>query len=88
MVQFVSAGTSVSVCVSNVCCLLCMCQCSVSCGEGLQHRVVRCVVEDSDSVENSLCEQSSRPDTLRKCHMQECQTNTGKTNTHPSLLAI
>lgn len=52
-------------------------ECSVSCGEGLQHRVVRCVVEDSDSVENSLCEQSSRPDTLRKCHMQECQTNTG-----------
>uniref|UniRef100_A0A8C7HM07 Fibroblast growth factor 10-like n=1 Tax=Oncorhynchus kisutch TaxID=8019 RepID=A0A8C7HM07_ONCKI len=63
-------------------------ECSVSCGEGLQHRVVRCVVEDSDSVENSLCEPSSRPDTLRKCHMQECQTNTGKTNTHPSLLAI
>uniref|UniRef100_A0AAZ3QY34 ADAM metallopeptidase with thrombospondin type 1 motif, 12 n=1 Tax=Oncorhynchus tshawytscha TaxID=74940 RepID=A0AAZ3QY34_ONCTS len=52
-------------------------ECSVSCGEGLQHRVVQCVVEDSDSVENSLCEPSSRPDTLRKCHMQECQTNTG-----------
>uniref|UniRef100_A0A8C7W1T7 ADAM metallopeptidase with thrombospondin type 1 motif, 12 n=1 Tax=Oncorhynchus mykiss TaxID=8022 RepID=A0A8C7W1T7_ONCMY len=52
-------------------------ECSVSCGEGLQHRVVRCVVEDSDSVEDSLCEPSSRPDTLRKCHMQECQTNTG-----------
>ncbi|CAB1322233.1 unnamed protein product, partial [Coregonus sp. 'balchen'] len=52
-------------------------KCSVSCGRGMQHRVVRCVVEDHSSVENSLCDQSSRPDTLRTCNLQECKTNTG-----------
>uniref|UniRef100_A0A8C7VQC4 ADAM metallopeptidase with thrombospondin type 1 motif, 12 n=1 Tax=Oncorhynchus mykiss TaxID=8022 RepID=A0A8C7VQC4_ONCMY len=56
-------------------------KCSVSCGGGMQHRVVPCVVEDSSSVENSLCDQSNRPDTIRTCNLQECNTNTGKTNT-------
>uniref|UniRef100_A0A8C7KAH3 ADAM metallopeptidase with thrombospondin type 1 motif, 12 n=1 Tax=Oncorhynchus kisutch TaxID=8019 RepID=A0A8C7KAH3_ONCKI len=56
-------------------------KCSVSCGGGMQHRVVPCVVEDSSSVENSLCDQSNRPDTIRTCNLQECKTNTGKTNT-------
>uniref|UniRef100_A0A674ALS6 ADAM metallopeptidase with thrombospondin type 1 motif, 12 n=1 Tax=Salmo trutta TaxID=8032 RepID=A0A674ALS6_SALTR len=55
-------------------------KCSVSCGGGMQHRVVPCVVEDSSSVENSLCDQSNRPDTIRTCNLQECKTNTGKTN--------
>uniref|UniRef100_A0AAZ3SAY7 Uncharacterized protein n=1 Tax=Oncorhynchus tshawytscha TaxID=74940 RepID=A0AAZ3SAY7_ONCTS len=52
-------------------------KCSVSCGGGMQHRVVPCVVEDSSSVENSLCDQSNRPDTIRTCNLQECKTNTG-----------
>ncbi|XP_036792120.1 A disintegrin and metalloproteinase with thrombospondin motifs 12 isoform X1 [Oncorhynchus mykiss] len=52
-------------------------KCSVSCGGGMQHRVVPCVVEDSSSVENSLCDQSNRPDTIRTCNLQECNTNTG-----------
>uniref|UniRef100_A0A4W5KX10 PLAC domain-containing protein n=1 Tax=Hucho hucho TaxID=62062 RepID=A0A4W5KX10_9TELE len=52
-------------------------KCSVSCGGGMQHRVVPCVVEDSSSVENSLCDQINMPDTLRTCNLQECKTNTG-----------
>uniref|UniRef100_A0A3P8ZGM4 Peptidase M12B domain-containing protein n=1 Tax=Esox lucius TaxID=8010 RepID=A0A3P8ZGM4_ESOLU len=58
-------------------------ECSVSCGGGVQRRVVRCVLEESGSVDDSLCKQSSKPDTLRKCNMQECQTKTGETMTHP-----
>uniref|UniRef100_A0A674AKT1 ADAM metallopeptidase with thrombospondin type 1 motif, 12 n=1 Tax=Salmo trutta TaxID=8032 RepID=A0A674AKT1_SALTR len=65
-------------CIMSV--VFCVCQCSVSCGGGMQHRVVPCVVEDSSSVENSLCDQSNRPDTIRTCNLQECKTNTGKTN--------
>ncbi|KAJ8005919.1 hypothetical protein DPEC_G00122890 [Dallia pectoralis] len=52
-------------------------ECSVSCGGGVQHRAVVCVVEESGSVDNSLCKQGNKPDTLRKCNMQECQAKTG-----------
>uniref|UniRef100_A0A8C8HCV5 Peptidase M12B domain-containing protein n=1 Tax=Oncorhynchus tshawytscha TaxID=74940 RepID=A0A8C8HCV5_ONCTS len=74
---------NLQVCIAwyGVSVFFCVCQCSVSCGGGMQHRVVPCVVEDSSSVENSLCDQSNRPDTIRTCNLQECKTNTGKTNT-------
>nr|XP_040051232.1 A disintegrin and metalloproteinase with thrombospondin motifs 12 isoform X2 [Gasterosteus aculeatus aculeatus]XP_040051233.1 A disintegrin and metalloproteinase with thrombospondin motifs 12 isoform X3 [Gasterosteus aculeatus aculeatus] len=53
-------------------------ECSVSCGGGQQHRGVNCVSEQDLAVmPNSLCETISKPDTLRKCNMQECKTNTG-----------
>uniref|UniRef100_G3NKT5 ADAM metallopeptidase with thrombospondin type 1 motif, 12 n=1 Tax=Gasterosteus aculeatus aculeatus TaxID=481459 RepID=G3NKT5_GASAC len=48
-------------------------ECSVSCGGGQQHRGVNCVSEQDLAVmPNSLCETISKPDTLRKCNMQEC----------------
>ncbi|XP_054466646.1 A disintegrin and metalloproteinase with thrombospondin motifs 12 [Anoplopoma fimbria] len=53
-------------------------ECSVSCGGGLQQREVNCVSEqDSAIMPNSLCEKISKPETLRKCNMQKCKTNTG-----------
>lgn len=54
-------------------------QCSVSCGVGQQRREVSCVsMEDSSVMQNSLCEKISKPETLRKCNLQECQRNTGQ----------
>uniref|UniRef100_A0A7N8WV50 ADAM metallopeptidase with thrombospondin type 1 motif, 12 n=1 Tax=Mastacembelus armatus TaxID=205130 RepID=A0A7N8WV50_9TELE len=48
-------------------------ECSASCGGGTQQREVDCVSEqDSAVVPNSLCEKTSKPETLRKCNMQEC----------------
>ncbi|KAM4616153.1 A disintegrin and metalloproteinase with thrombospondin motifs 12-like [Polymixia lowei] len=53
-------------------------ECSVSCGEGLQQREVNCVTEeDLALMPNSLCEKIIKPETHRKCNMQECKTNTG-----------
>ncbi|CAK6950782.1 LOW QUALITY PROTEIN: A disintegrin and metalloproteinase with thrombospondin motifs 12 [Scomber scombrus] len=52
-------------------------ECSVSCGGGQQQRDVNCVSEEDLAVmPNSLCEKISKPETLRKCSMQECKTNT------------
>uniref|UniRef100_A0A7N6AG18 Peptidase M12B domain-containing protein n=1 Tax=Anabas testudineus TaxID=64144 RepID=A0A7N6AG18_ANATE len=53
-------------------------ECSVSCGVGQQQREVNCVSEQNLAVvPNSLCEKISKPETLRKCNMQECKTHTG-----------
>ncbi|KAM6945166.1 A disintegrin and metalloproteinase with thrombospondin motifs 12-like [Lycodopsis pacificus] len=53
-------------------------ECSVSCGGGQQQREVNCVSEqDFLLMPNSLCEKISKPETLRKCNMQECKINTG-----------
>ncbi|XP_013867217.1 A disintegrin and metalloproteinase with thrombospondin motifs 12 [Austrofundulus limnaeus] len=53
-------------------------ECSVSCGEGLQQRAVKCVSErDWALMPNSLCEETSKPETLRKCNMQECKKKSG-----------
>lgn len=50
----------------------------MSCGGGLQQRDVSCVNEqDLAKMPNSLCEKVSKPETLRKCNMQECKTHTG-----------
>ena len=53
-------------------------QCSVTCGVGQQQREVYCASEQDLAVmPNSLCEKISKPETLRKCNMQECKTNAG-----------
>ncbi|XP_061623007.1 A disintegrin and metalloproteinase with thrombospondin motifs 12 [Phyllopteryx taeniolatus] len=53
-------------------------QCSASCGGGQQQRDVICVNnEDSGVMPDSLCEKMSKPEALRKCNMQECQTASG-----------
>ncbi|XP_031161560.1 A disintegrin and metalloproteinase with thrombospondin motifs 12 [Sander lucioperca] len=53
-------------------------ECRVSCGGGQQQREVNCVSEQDLAVlPNSLCENISKPETLRKCNMQECKTKTG-----------
>uniref|UniRef100_A0A3Q2QC48 ADAM metallopeptidase with thrombospondin type 1 motif, 12 n=1 Tax=Fundulus heteroclitus TaxID=8078 RepID=A0A3Q2QC48_FUNHE len=60
-------------------------ECSVSCGEGQQHRSVSCVSEqDSAVVPNRFCEKISAPETLRKCNMQECKKSSGLKNTMSS----
>ncbi|XP_029367246.1 A disintegrin and metalloproteinase with thrombospondin motifs 12-like [Echeneis naucrates] len=53
-------------------------KCSVSCGGGQQLRKVSCVSDrDLAVMPNSLCENISKPEILRKCNMQECKTTTG-----------
>ncbi|XP_060927739.1 A disintegrin and metalloproteinase with thrombospondin motifs 12 [Limanda limanda] len=53
-------------------------ECPASCGGGQQQRQVNCVSDqDSAVMPNNLCEKFSKPETLRKCNMQECKTNTG-----------
>ncbi|KAF7659159.1 hypothetical protein LDENG_00002420 [Lucifuga dentata] len=53
-------------------------ECSVSCGGGQQQREMNCVSEEDLAVmPNSLCEKIIKPETLRKCNMQECNTSTG-----------
>uniref|UniRef100_A0A671Y0E7 ADAM metallopeptidase with thrombospondin type 1 motif, 12 n=1 Tax=Sparus aurata TaxID=8175 RepID=A0A671Y0E7_SPAAU len=53
-------------------------ECSVTCGAGQQQREVYCASEQDLAVmPNSLCEKISKPETLRKCNMQECKTNAG-----------
>ncbi|XP_067377923.1 A disintegrin and metalloproteinase with thrombospondin motifs 12 isoform X2 [Channa argus] len=53
-------------------------QCSVSCGGGQQQREVKCVsYQDLAVMPDTLCEKISKPETLRKCNMQECKTHTG-----------
>ncbi|AWP07440.1 hypothetical protein SMAX5B_010491 [Scophthalmus maximus] len=53
-------------------------ECSVSCGGGQQLRQVNCVSDqDSAVMPNNLCEKISKPETLRKCNVQECKSNTG-----------
>uniref|UniRef100_A0A665WHS6 A disintegrin and metalloproteinase with thrombospondin motifs 12-like n=1 Tax=Echeneis naucrates TaxID=173247 RepID=A0A665WHS6_ECHNA len=48
-------------------------KCSVSCGGGQQLRKVSCVSDrDLAVMPNSLCENISKPEILRKCNMQEC----------------
>uniref|UniRef100_A0A665WJ41 A disintegrin and metalloproteinase with thrombospondin motifs 12-like n=1 Tax=Echeneis naucrates TaxID=173247 RepID=A0A665WJ41_ECHNA len=52
-------------------------KCSVSCGGGQQLRKVSCVSDrDLAVMPNSLCENISKPEILRKCNMQECKTTT------------
>ena len=55
--------------------------CSVSCGGGIQTRVVFCVESQSDSssankenrkVDDHYCWQSKRPETEQTCENQEC----------------
>ncbi|XP_053277786.1 A disintegrin and metalloproteinase with thrombospondin motifs 12 [Pleuronectes platessa] len=53
-------------------------ECPASCGGAQQQRQVNCVSDqDSAVMPNSLCEKISKPETLRKCNMQECKTNSG-----------
>uniref|UniRef100_A0A665WHZ1 A disintegrin and metalloproteinase with thrombospondin motifs 12-like n=1 Tax=Echeneis naucrates TaxID=173247 RepID=A0A665WHZ1_ECHNA len=60
-------------------------KCSVSCGGGQQLRKVSCVSDrDLAVMPNSLCENISKPEILRKCNMQECKTTTGLKNTMSS----
>ncbi|XP_049326441.1 A disintegrin and metalloproteinase with thrombospondin motifs 7 isoform X2 [Astyanax mexicanus] len=52
-------------------------ECSVSCGDGgVQKRGVKCVNEESGEEEESeLCPKNSKPESVRKCSLQECRTD-------------
>lgn len=53
-------------------------ECSVTCGGGQQRREVNCVSEQHLAImPNNLCEKIFKPETLRKCNMQECKISTG-----------
>ncbi|XP_077986556.1 ADAMTS-like protein 2 [Glandiceps talaboti] len=51
-------------------------RCSVTCGQGLQYRAVRCwrmMAEGLDSsVANSQCDSGEKPETTRQCQSPEC----------------
>ncbi|KAI1900196.1 hypothetical protein AGOR_G00047520 [Albula goreensis] len=51
-------------------------ECTMTCGGGVQHRVVKCVSDDKESGtgdSSGPCEKSTRPDSFRKCNLQECK---------------
>ncbi|XP_074851795.1 A disintegrin and metalloproteinase with thrombospondin motifs 12 [Carettochelys insculpta] len=53
-------------------------ECTASCGGGIQQRTVKCIdTEDSETKDQTMCEQESKPPETQKCNMQECKKNTG-----------
>ena len=61
------------------CVVVCVHQCSQSCGGGVRSRGIRCVNDESGEEERAgLCGRSSRPDSSQECNPQECKTKTGE----------
>uniref|UniRef100_A0A8C5NEU0 A disintegrin and metalloproteinase with thrombospondin motifs 7-like n=1 Tax=Gouania willdenowi TaxID=441366 RepID=A0A8C5NEU0_GOUWI len=52
-------------------------QCSALCGGGVQQRLIKCVdtkAETSEEVDQNQCGQDPRPQNIRKCNLQECES--------------
>ena len=52
-------------------------QCSALCGSGVQHRLIKCVdtkAEVQDEVEQTRCDLQPRPDSTKKCNLNECES--------------
>uniref|UniRef100_A0A8B9M1H9 ADAM metallopeptidase with thrombospondin type 1 motif 9 n=1 Tax=Accipiter nisus TaxID=211598 RepID=A0A8B9M1H9_9AVES len=50
-------------------------QCSVSCGQGVQRRTVRCHSGTPKATEEAECDPAGRPPPQRDCHLPECPTH-------------
>ena len=57
---------------SKQCLTLNLCQCSASCGDGVQQREVFCQAGDQRIPEESGCTQHSRPPTSQSCGVAAC----------------
>ena len=52
--------------------LACVLQCSVTCGEGVRRREVKCIRNKHRTVEVSECRNATRPALVEACTLQEC----------------
>ncbi|XP_051784068.1 A disintegrin and metalloproteinase with thrombospondin motifs 12 [Erpetoichthys calabaricus] len=49
-------------------------ECSVSCGGGVERRDVMCIDEETNkAVDNSLCDNATKPNELQDCNLQKCE---------------
>ena len=52
--------------------LACVLQCSVTCGEGVRRREVKCIRNKHRTVDVSECRNATRPVLVEACTLQEC----------------
>ncbi|KAK0136946.1 A disintegrin and metalloproteinase with thrombospondin motifs 12 [Merluccius polli] len=66
--------------------------CSALCGSGVQHRLIKCVdtkAEVQDEVEQARCDLQPRPDSTKKCNLNECESApSGSQTAGPSLVDL
>lgn len=53
--------------------LICLLQCTKTCGEGSRYRQVVCVAEDQSEVHSTHCDSDQRPPDRESCSLQPCE---------------
>ena len=61
-------------------CSLNILQCSSSCGNGIERRVVKCLHSSGQFLDDSRCSQENRPAEERHCEMTPCLSAVVATN--------
>ncbi|XP_047364777.1 ADAMTS-like protein 4 isoform X3 [Vespa velutina] len=58
-------------------------QCSVTCGSGVQKRLVRCILE---GISSSNCKEFIKPNEMQRCNMEPCKKDITLLNKSPKIL--